>query len=125
LGKGLVKADYDSFETLYRKETFLKFKDSVLIESRVVRNNISFRDRIPYYIKTIYEFDIDDDLTFLDKEDSLLNKKPFKPFKEKLLSLSRIALYTLIVLPFAIIQMIVINVEYIYDNILLKISKYA
>lgn len=115
----------DHFDTVYRKETYLKFENGVLIEARVVRNNISFRDRIPYYIKAIYESESDDDLIFLDKEYILLNKKPSKPFKEKLLSLLRMVLYTLIVLPFAIIQMIVISVEYIYDNILFKIAKYT
>lgn len=115
----------DHFDTVYRKETFLKFKDGVLIESKIVRNHISFYDRIPRYLKLIYESDSDDDLTFLDKEDSLLNKKSSKPFKEKFYSLMRISLCTLIVLPIAIIQMVMISVEYIYDNILFKIAKYT
>ncbi|MEN5086607.1 hypothetical protein ABE426_09070 [Sphingobacterium faecium] len=123
LGKGFVKSDYDNFETLYRKEIFLKFKDGVLIESKIVRNHISFYDRIPRYLKLIYESDSNDDLTFLDKENSLLNRKSSKPFKEKFYSLMRISLCTLIVLPVAIIQMMVISVEYIYDNILFKIAK--
>ncbi|GEM_PF-1606625 len=125
LGKGFVKSDYDNFETLYSKETFLKFKDGVLIESKIVRNHISFYDRIPRYLKLIYESDSGEDLTFLDTEDSLLNKKSSKPFKEQLLSLLRMTIYTLIVSPFAIIQMVIISVEYIYDNILFKIAKYT
>lgn len=115
----------DHFDTVYRKETFLKFNDGVLIESKIVRNHISFYDRIPRYLKLIYESDSDDDLTFHDKEDSLLNKKSSKPFKEKFYSLMRISLCTLIVLPIAIIQMVMISVEYIYDNILFKIAKYT
>lgn len=114
----------DHFDTVYRKETYLKFEDGILVEARVLRNNISFYDRIPSFFKHIFGSDSDDDLTFLDKEDSLLNKKPSKPFKEKFYSVMRISLFTLIVLPIAIIQMVIISVEYIYDNILFKIAKY-
>lgn len=113
----------DHFNTVYRKETYLKFEEGILVEARIVRNDISFYDRIPNYLKLIFISDSDDDLTFLDKEDSLLNKKPSKPFKEKFYALMRISLCTLIVLPVAIIQMVMISVQYIYDNILFKIAK--
>lgn len=123
LGKGILKEDFDNCETLYRKEIYMRFKDGVLIEERVVRNNLSFQDRIPSYIKKIYELDNEDDFTFLEKRDILLNKKPGKPAKERVLSLFWMMLLTLIVLPFAILQMMVISTVYVYDSILLKINK--
>ncbi|MEJ5143853.1 hypothetical protein [Sphingobacterium sp. MYb388] len=118
LGKGFVKSDHDNFETLYRKETFLKFEDGILIELRVVRNDISFRDRIPNYIKQIYESDGDDDLpSFLNND-----RKPSKPFKEKLYSIFGTTLYTLLILPFVPVQLVIIFFEYICDKIFLKIN---
>ncbi|MEJ5090925.1 hypothetical protein GEO21_12830 [Sphingobacterium faecium] len=123
LGKGILKEDFDNCETLYRKEIYMRFKDGVLIEERVVRNNLSFQDRIPSYIKKIYELDNDDDFTFLEKRDILLNKKLGKPLKERVLSLFWVIFLTLIVFPFAILQMMVILVVYIYDSISLKINK--
>ncbi|MCW2260713.1 MULTISPECIES: hypothetical protein [Sphingobacterium] len=122
LGKGFVKSDHDNFETLYRKETFLKFKEGILIELRVVRNDISFRDRIPNYIKHIYESDGDDDFPSFQNDDLLVNKKPRKLFKERLYSILGTTLYTLLIFPFAVVQLGVIFFEYICDKIFLKIK---
>ncbi|MGJ1366323.1 hypothetical protein [Sphingobacterium spiritivorum] len=124
--------DYFSNEVIYRKIIHLTFENGVLINERIERNQLTFRQRIPEYILEFYciffkhneEDEINDDMFLNGQETSIVKKSKIKTKLSDIPSVIFILLLRVIVFPFVLVHLLIVCIQYLLDIVYFKSLKF-
>lgn len=124
--------DYFNNEVIYRKIIHLTFENGILINKRIERNQLTFRQRVPEYILEFYsiffthieEDEINDDVFLNGQETSTVKKSKIKTKLSDIPWLILILLVRVIVFPFVLVHLLIVCIVYLLDTVYFKSLKF-
>lgn len=118
-------------EVIYRKIIHLTFQNGILINERIERNQLTFRQRLNYQreIYSIFfthneEDEINDDMFINGQETSNVKKSKIKTKLSDIPWLILILLVRVIVFPFALVHLLNVCIVHLLDTFFIKSLKF-